>query len=91
MVALIIFRSVPEIADVKAHAEVQRAKTRQRFRTALKNAHDRHEKEGRILSRQLLKKMSTEEHEKLNTLEYFIIISIGNYFSGLCLVYDAKK
>ena len=45
VLVLIIFRSIPEIADVKAHAEVQRAKTRQRLMTALKNAHDRHEKE----------------------------------------------
>ena len=36
-------------------------------------------------------KMSLEEHERPNTLEYFIIVSIINYFSGLCLLYDAKK
>ena len=31
------------------------------------------------------------EHERPDTLEYFIIVSIINHFSGLCLLYDAKK
>ena len=36
-------------------------------------------------------KISSEEHERPNSLEYFIIVSIVNYFSGLCLLYDFKK
>ncbi len=36
-------------------------------------------------------KIFPQEHERPNVLEYFIIVSIVNYFSFLCLLYDAKR
>ena len=36
-------------------------------------------------------KISSEEHKRPNSLEYLIIVSIVDYFSGLCLLCDSKK